>query len=214
MGQIVASASSSRRNSTPFTSAAAAASSSPHHTSEANNQEESRRHASSPSSSSTNDATTNLIRRFSRSSALIELETNYNYPGSHEAEDAAEIDRVTTRHDAIRRVVQKYAREECHHPTIGSPEHGWTVVPVYNSEDKIRIWKRKAPENERAFEFAIKGTTTVPPHVFFDTAIWNLRERREWDQSCGEAALVEKDERTGCVFSLPPGVRIDETLRD
>lgn len=74
-----------------------------------------------------------------------------------------------------------------------APGQGWEQV--LRDGDRIRVWRRKSAGT--AFEYALRGKTANPAHVFFRTAFVDIERRMKWDESCGEARMLQRCDATG-----------------
>lgn len=105
--------------------------------------------------------------------------------------------RFTVRNMPPRESVDVHVKHECEELlTKGTVEEGKGWEKIFENGEKLRVWRRKALSTN-AFEYALRGKTDHEPHIFFKTAFLDIDNRMHWDESCGEARLLERCQNTG-----------------
>jgi len=128
-----------------------------------------------------------------------EAGTSHETPAQQQQHRAVTlIRRATARSLPSRETVEAHAQAECggllESGQVDATE-GWESV--FQDGERLRVWRRKVSPKSTAFEYALRGKTVHPPHVFFRTAFVDLENRLTWDESCGEARYLHSCERSG-----------------
>lgn len=97
-----------------------------------------------------------------------------------------------------REAVEEHVRHECEELlSKGTVEENQGWEKVFHDGERLRVWRRKVGPKSTAFEYALRGKTTHPPHVFFKTAFLDVDNRMRWDESCGDARFLERCDKSG-----------------